>query len=689
MANRYWVGGTAAWDGTAGTKWSATSGGAGGASVPTAADDVFFNAASGAVTVTISGVSGKGLSLNCTGFTGTFAMVFGLQISGSVTFSAGMTISAAEGLEIIGTGTLTTNGKVLTTVVCSPGAAGTVTLGSALTVSQNLEISNGTFTTSASNYAVTASTIRSIATGNVRTVSLNGSTVTGTASGTAFNMDSTNLTFNSGTSTIVSSNGGNILGQFLTFRNITMSSTFVRRSDIRFAVCTTLTLTAPTAAAAGVSVYNLLSSTITTLALSGATVTKRIMLCSSADIIGSTATLTCTSVTGLSDIDFRDIAFNTSRSGTRLGNCGGNTNITFVAAKTVYWNLAGTQSWGAVGWATTSGGAPAANNFPLAQDTAVVDDAGAATQINIDSNWNIGVLDMSARTSALTVNFTDLSTFYGSLTTGSGITYSGTSRLTFANRVAATLTSAGKTFTNPLQVSSYNSTLSLGDAYTNSRASSTVFGLGYGTFDANGYNVTFSGASCDVDLAFTGNRASNATRTLAIGSGVFTVAGSGVSFDAGDATGLTVTGTGTISLTSASAKTFAGEGVSYGTVTLNQGGAGTLNIDGSNSFGSVSNTYGATGATSILFVAGSTTTLTAWAASGTSGKLLTIGSTSAANHTLSIPAGIVGANFLSVSRSTATGGATWYAGANSTNGGNNTGWIFSNPPSGNFLPFFV
>jgi hypothetical protein len=46
MADRYWVGGTANWDGTSGTKWSATSGGAGGASVPTSADDVFFDATS-------------------------------------------------------------------------------------------------------------------------------------------------------------------------------------------------------------------------------------------------------------------------------------------------------------------------------------------------------------------------------------------------------------------------------------------------------------------------------------------------------------------------------------------------------------------------------------------------------------------------------------------------------------------
>lgn len=59
MADRYWVGGTATWDGTAGTKWSTTSGGAGGASVPTSSDDVYFdqnsNSGTNAFTVTANG----------------------------------------------------------------------------------------------------------------------------------------------------------------------------------------------------------------------------------------------------------------------------------------------------------------------------------------------------------------------------------------------------------------------------------------------------------------------------------------------------------------------------------------------------------------------------------------------------------------------------------------------------------
>ena len=40
MAARFWVGGTNTWDSTNTANWSTTSGGAGGASVPGAADDV-------------------------------------------------------------------------------------------------------------------------------------------------------------------------------------------------------------------------------------------------------------------------------------------------------------------------------------------------------------------------------------------------------------------------------------------------------------------------------------------------------------------------------------------------------------------------------------------------------------------------------------------------------------------------
>jgi hypothetical protein len=102
MAARYWVGGTATWDNTAGTKWALTSGGAGGQAVPTAADDVFFDATSGANTVTI-GITAQARILTMTGFTGTLA--FGtnkIQLSGNATtIFTGATTHSVTGTPVI------------------------------------------------------------------------------------------------------------------------------------------------------------------------------------------------------------------------------------------------------------------------------------------------------------------------------------------------------------------------------------------------------------------------------------------------------------------------------------------------------------------------------------------------------------------------------------------------------------
>ena len=92
MADRYWVGAPGdVWDSNTGTKWSATSGGAGGASPPTFADDVFFDAASGARQVFFSSVSCNNLTF--TGFTGTIEAQFSnnsLSIYGNLVLGATM-----------------------------------------------------------------------------------------------------------------------------------------------------------------------------------------------------------------------------------------------------------------------------------------------------------------------------------------------------------------------------------------------------------------------------------------------------------------------------------------------------------------------------------------------------------------------------------------------------------------------
>jgi hypothetical protein len=102
VANRYWVGGTATWDGTALLKWSTTSGGIGGSAVPTTSDTVFFDANSGANTVTIGASVATCSTLTMTGFTGTIA--FGtnsITCAGTGTIYTGATTFSVTGTPLI------------------------------------------------------------------------------------------------------------------------------------------------------------------------------------------------------------------------------------------------------------------------------------------------------------------------------------------------------------------------------------------------------------------------------------------------------------------------------------------------------------------------------------------------------------------------------------------------------------
>lgn len=168
------------------------------------------------------------------------------------------------------------------------------------------------------------------------------------------------------------------------------------------------------------------------------------------------------------------------------------------------------------------------------------------------------------------------------------------------------------------------------------------------------------------------NTSGTGVRSITFGAGTLTASGTGTAFDATTATNLTTTGTGTINLTSASSKTFAGGGASY--PTLNQGGAGTLTITGSSTFANITNTVQPA---TVLFTAGTTSTFTLFSLTGTAGNLITIGSPTSAQHTLSKASGTVTVDYLSISYSNATGGATWDPGANSIDGGNNSGWVFA------------
>jgi hypothetical protein len=707
MADRYWILGTGTWDSTSTTNWSDTSGGTGGFSVPTASDNVFFDANSnvgaGAFTVTMANTPRVCNDFTASGLDGVMTLagtVIGLTVSGSLTFQATNFTRSYSGVTTFNattTGkTVTTNGVAFGAAVTFDGVGGGWTLGSALTAtSQTITVTNGTFDTSSSgNYAISCNQIAS-SNSNIRTINLNASTISLNSNAAVTFTTSTNLTFNAGTSLITCANSSAIInGGGQTFYNVSFTSTALSAPSIagintfNNLFIASRTTVGSSAFGFRISADQTINGTLTVSAGTAAAYRTAIV----SNTIGTTRTLTCASIAAMTDVDFRDITIagaHGTLSGTRLGDCKGNSGITFPAAKTVYYGQTGSANWGATGsgsWSATSGGALDATQFPLAQDTAIFPAAtypasGSTTTVN--SAYNIGTIDMSLRTSntmTLTNSSNSLS-IYGNWINGTGTTISGASALTFFGRTTQQITSSAKTFTQQIQINNLSGSVTLQDALTQSSTVATL--LINGTLDLNGFTYTVGTAFSTIA----------GTKNLTFNGGTLVCpTASATSFNNANPTNFTTTagtGTGTISMTAATAKTFVGGGSTFN-CTLNQGGLGALTITGSNTFSNITNTVQPA---SILFTAGTTSTFSSFSLSGTAGNLITIGSVTAASHTLSKASGTVSSDFLSISRSTATGGAGWYAGANSTDGGNNSGWIFTAPPApsgsnSNFLMFF-
>jgi hypothetical protein len=644
-STRYWVGGTGNWSDTA--RWSTGSGGGSGASVPRSHDDVVFDSSSNATayTATVNAVTGgirmKSLTIagpasgNVT-LAGTTAMV---GIHGNVTLPAtGLTRTYTGGMTLSSNSTgltFTTNAVTLASDITINGVDCAWALGSALDMgsSSALTVNNGSI--DLATYNLTASQIVSN-NGNSRTIDF-GTGTTQLSGAAPINFGTTetnraNLTVTAGTSQInLSANGPTFSGNNQTFYNVSFTETSAGATTINgansfnnlsFSGLTALGLNQITLTA-----NQTITGTLTFSAGTNAAYRRFIR----SDIIGTTRTLTVAAFSG-TDVDFRDITVTGAAapiSGTRLGDVKGNSGITFPSPKTVYVRSTGSDSWdSSTGWSATSGGAADITQFPLAQDTVIFPAAtypASGSTITISRAYNIGTIDMSLRTSntvtlAMTSTFTNL--VCGNLINGTGTTLSGTASLTFAGRGSQTITSAGKTFTQSFIIDSPGGSVTLQDAFVCDRSAGFAFTVTAGTFDADGFNVTLSGAS-------SGFSSTNSnTRTIAIGSGTWVLAGTG-GWDTATSTNLTVTGTGTISLTSASAKIFVGGGVAYTNITLNQGGAGTLTLFSNNTFKTISST--AAGANTINIGTTTQRITTSWTATGTAGNILTVQGTSAAS----------------------------------------------------------
>jgi hypothetical protein len=308
------------------------------------------------------------------------------------------------------------------------GVGGEWTLGTAIQCSSTL-INAGTFDTN--GYGLIINSFQRTATLTAAVLTLGNSTASCSGS-VPISLNNTLFVLNAVTSTINCSNAGiTFTGAGLTFYNVNFISAT--------AAINTVSIT-------GTNTFNNLNVTTTTLqkiiTLSndqtvngtltlGATNTAPFRMSVVSSVVGTPRGLVVATLATLADVDFRDIvATGTSApwSGTRIGNCLGNSNINFDATKNVYWNLAAGGNWTSTAWALTSGGAPAVNNFPLPQDYAIIENTGlnVGATITMNTNADIGLLDMSTRSTAFTLALGNTDPkFYDNVTLSSALTLTG------------------------------------------------------------------------------------------------------------------------------------------------------------------------------------------------------------------------------------------------------------------------
>lgn len=262
----------------------------------------------------------------------------------------------------------------------------------------------------------------------------------------------------------------------------------------------------------------------------------------------------------------------------------------------------------------------------------------------------------------------------GIFTLAAGATYTLTSIVTMSSTsnnggAGWAVTSAGAVFKGQLEFNGVGGQWFFADDWSfNSTAASNIVFLTNGTLNDNGKNISLTGAS---------GRAQFGSGTTFTKSGTWTLSGTTASNIWNMSATCTFTDNGgsiIIAAASANTRTFVGAGKTYKRLTYTVAGStGQLTITGVNTFDRIDFSDVTNARTLSMPTATVTTITTLFNVNGTSGKLMSVvGDVSSPIQQ--------SCDFLSISSSDATNGP-WYAGANSTDGGGNTGWNFTVPPA--------
>ena len=619
MATYFWVGGTGTWDSVTTTNWSLTSGGAGGAGVPTSADTATFNASSGAGAVSINtDAVCLDLTASAVGATTTFTSIStGPTVYGTVNFGASATLTTAGTYFNITLGA-TATGK---TFSCTPtaflgdlyfsGAGGGWTISTAITC-ENIYHTAGTLNTNGQtiNIGRAASVFPTFSDSSsitARTLTLGASAIniatTATASTSAlFSLTSTNLTLNANTSTITlgNSTAGATLSAAFYGAGKTFATVALRGTEIYLYDTNTFTSLSRIGAADTVSRFYVgANQTVTTTFIvqgnngTSTTTPNRLFVLSSAAGTSRSITLTGTATRTVQEVDFADInlVYGSSVTGTRVGDCLGNTNITFTAARTLFARSAGAaRSWSGTAtalWATTSGGASStANGPPLPQDSITLDATSGAAALTLDMPRLGNALTTTGFTGSFVVSAAE-SWIFGAIT-GAASALNGLT-VVIATRTNTTLSNyAGST--GGTYIYSPGATIRLGVAITNAG----FFSVTAGTLNTNDGTTTYNltGSNISIGQAPLYGVTQTAGPTVTLNSSTVTATNSGIAWTVFNSAATINAGTSTIDLTNVSttSKSFTGGGKTYYNLRFS-GGASicTYQINGNNTFNDIIN----------------------------------------------------------------------------------------------------
>jgi hypothetical protein len=649
MASFFWTkaagGGTGTWDAVTTTNWASSSGGAGGVGVPGVSDTVTFDANSfNAITDTCTvNTNFSVTSITCG------------AMGGILDFSANNNSPTMQTFNCSGTGTRTLN------------------------------LGNGTFTiTGASatvwNIGTTTSLTDSFASATIKLTGANAAISVAsrtygsfqfTGGGTMVIGGSATMPWTALTVTGVG-NGDNIsINQALTLSGalIVTGASSVNTLNVKSAVAGTLRAITHASTSSALS-----NATWTDISLTFNGPSNTWTLSEALNLTSATAAPVLTLTAGTFNANNFNVTcgiFSSSNSNTRVLTMGSGTWTLTGNAATIWSMATGTGLTinigttpvnctysGSTGTRTIACAGARGPNFLFSAGSDTVAGTGTST---------IGSLNFTGFTGAFSnANSFDL---LGSLTLGTGMSVTSTaSSLRLSGTGSHTIT------TNNVQINLIITQQGVGGTYTlqdnldMSGASLRALQLNNGTFNANNFNVTCGSFSSS----------NSNTRSLLMGTGTWTLTGTGTVWTTATTTGLTLTaGTSTIKITdaSASSKTIAtGNGLTFGNLWLTGGGTGTMII------GTAANTQTFANiqvdpALTVQFFAGSTTVVSSITWSGTASLTNTFQSTTNGTAwTISAPSGVLSADYISLQDSTATGGATFLYGANSTNVSGNTGW---------------